>query len=115
MPAGKVIVLNIIYRSDNGKVSLTVENVNDNSDALNIDVMDKRNIGGNCLNNSGLHLKSTGYSKLAINFGPSTVFVVAQTTTITLLIKSLRSIKKKLPVISMIGTSLLRITSQAMI
>ena len=30
--------------------------------------MDNRNIGGNCLTNCGLHLNSTGYDKLAINF-----------------------------------------------
>ena len=35
---------------------------------FNIDVVDYKNIGGNCLDNSGLHLKSTGYGKLAINF-----------------------------------------------
>ena len=67
-PKCKVIVANIIYRSDNGKASLTVKNVNDYLNALNIDVVDKRNIGGNCLNNSGLHLNSSGYGKLATNF-----------------------------------------------
>ena len=67
-PKCKVIAANIIYRSDNGKASLTVKNVNDHLNALNIDVVDKRNIGGNCLNNSGLHLNSTGYGKLAMNF-----------------------------------------------
>ena len=59
---------NLIYRSGNGKASLTVRNVNGHLDALNIDVVDNRNIGGNCFNNSGLHLNSTGYGKLAINF-----------------------------------------------
>ena len=56
-----VIVPNLIYRSDNGKAFLTVKNVNDHLDALNIDVMYNNNIGGNCLSNSGLHLNSTGY------------------------------------------------------
>ena len=55
-------------RSDNGKASVTAQNVNDHLDALNIDVVDNRNIGGNCLNNISLHLNSTGYGKLAINF-----------------------------------------------
>ena len=65
----KVIVSNIIYRSDNGKDFLTVIlNLNDHLDALSIDVVDNRNIGGNCLTNSGLYLNSTGYAKLAINF-----------------------------------------------
>ena len=67
-PTCKVIVSNLIYRSDHGKVSLTVKNVNNHLDALNIDVVDNRNIGGNCFSNSGLHLNSTGYGKLAINF-----------------------------------------------
>ena len=58
----------LIYRSDNGNASLTVKNINDHLDALNIDVVDNRNIGGNCLNDSGLHSNSTGYGKLAINF-----------------------------------------------
>ena len=67
-PKCKVTISNIIYRSDNGKASLTVKTVNDHLEALNIDIVDNRNIGGNCLNNSGLHLNSTGYGKLAINF-----------------------------------------------
>ena len=53
-PKCKVIVSNIIYRSDNGKDFLTVIlNLNDHLDALSIDVVDNRNIGGNCLTNSG--------------------------------------------------------------
>ena len=67
-PTCKVIVTDLIYRSDTGKASLTVKNVNDHLDALNIDAVDNRNIGGNCLNNSGLHLNSTEYGKVAINF-----------------------------------------------
>ena len=67
-PTCKIIVSNLIYRSDNRKASLTVKNVNDHLDALNTDVVDNRNVGGNYLSNSGLHLKSTGYGKLAINF-----------------------------------------------
>ena len=67
-PTCKIIVSNLIYRSDNRKASLTVKNVNDHLDALNTDVADNRNVGGNYLSNSGLHLNSTGYGKLAINF-----------------------------------------------
>ena len=63
-----VIISNIIYRSNNGKASLTLKNVNDHLDALNIDVVDNRNIYRNCLTNSRLHLSNTGYGKLAINF-----------------------------------------------
>ena len=67
-PTCKIIVSNLIYRSDTRKASLTVKNVNDHLDALNTDVVDNRNVGGNYLSNSGLHLNSTGYGKLAINF-----------------------------------------------
>ena len=67
-PTCKIIVSNLIYRSDNRKASLTVKNVNDHLDALNTDVVDNRNVDGNYLSNSGLHLNSTGYGKLAINF-----------------------------------------------
>ena len=54
-PACRVAVSNLIYRSDNGKMLITVKYVNDHLDALNTDVVDNRNIGGNCLNNSGLY------------------------------------------------------------
>ena len=67
-PTGKVIVSNLIYRSDIGKFPLTLKNVNDHVNGLNIDVVDKRNTGGNRLNNGGLHLNITEYGKLAINF-----------------------------------------------
>ena len=66
-PACKVIVLNIIYRSDNGKASFNMRHVKDHMDALNL-VVDNRDIGENYLNNSGLHLNSTKHGKLAINF-----------------------------------------------
>ena len=98
----KVIVSNLIYRSDNGKASLTVKNVNHHLDALNIDVVDNRNTGGNCLNNSGLHLNSI-------------TFVRAQTNMRMFLIKQLSSIKKKLGVRSVIVASPLRVKAQAMI
>ena len=67
-PTCKVIVSNLIYRSDNGKASLTAKNVNGHLHALNIDVVDKKNIGVNYLNNSGLHLNNTGYGKLTIKY-----------------------------------------------
>ena len=67
-PTCKVIVSSSIYQSDDGKASLTVKNVNGHLDALNVYVVDNRNVGENCLNNNVLHLNSTGYGKLAINF-----------------------------------------------
>ena len=103
----KVIVSNLIYRSDNGKASLTVKNVNHHLHALNIDVVDNRNTGGNCLNNSGLHLNS-----ICLN---SITFFRAQTNMRMFLIKQLSSIKKKLGVRSVIVASPLRVKAQAMI
>ena len=103
----KVIVSNLIYRSDNGKASLTVKNVNHHLHALNIDVVDNRNTGGNCLNNSGLHLNS-----ICLN---SITFFRAQTNMRMFLIKQLSSIKKKLGVRSVIVASPLRVKAQAVI
>ena len=67
-PACKVIVSYVVYPSDNGEAYLTVKNVNDHLDALNIDVVDNIHISRNCLKNSGLHLNSTVYGKLVMNF-----------------------------------------------
>ena len=53
--ACKVTVSNLIYRSGNGKMLLNVKYVNDHLDVLNADIVDNRNIGENCLNNSGLY------------------------------------------------------------
>ena len=103
----KVIVSNLIYRSDNGKASLTGKNVNHHLHALNIDVVDNRNTGGNCLNNSGLHLNS-----ICLN---SITFFRAQTNMRMFLIKQLSSIKKKLGVRSVIVASPLKVKAQAMI
>ena len=66
MLAGISVKCNLSIRK--WQSSLTVKNVNDHVEALNIDVVDNRNIGGYCLNNSALHLNRTGYVKLAINF-----------------------------------------------
>ena len=90
-----VILSNIIYRSDNKKASLTVKIVNDHLDAWSIDIADSRNIGGSCLANRGLHLNSTGYDMLVINFIKKmktswcldSLNVIAQTTVRKFLIK----------------------------
>ena len=55
---------NSFYQSDNEKTSQTVENVNGHLDALNINVVHNRYIGGNFLKSSGLCLNSTGYGNL---------------------------------------------------
>ena len=54
-PTCKVTVSNLVYRSDNGKASLTMKNINDYLDAINIDLVGDRNIGRNYLDNSDLH------------------------------------------------------------
>ena len=83
-PTYKVILPNVIYQSENVKASLTFKNVNDHLDALNIEVVDNRNIGGNCLNNSEFVKKWRFSVKID---GPSALFVVVQTTMRSLLTK----------------------------
>ena len=113
-------------RSDNGKASVTAQNVNDHLDALNIDVVDNRNIGGNCLNNISLHLNSTRYGKLAINFikkmrnlsknwWSQDSFCYNPNTYEKVSYKITEFDKEKLGVNSIIVASTLRVKNQAMI
>ena len=107
----KTLLKNCVQHAklDNGKASLTTKNVNDHLDALNLDVLDNRNIYWNCLTNSRLHLSSTRYDD------PPTGFVVTQTTMKTFLITNLSLIKIKLRVNDIIIVSPLRVVSQAII
>ena len=68
LPSAKVVVSNVITRTDNGKAALTVIKLNELLEALEIDVIDNRNIGSEFLNRGGLHLKEQGSGKLAVNF-----------------------------------------------
>ena len=57
----------LITRTDNGKVSLTVIKTNEHLHSLQIDVIDNGNITSNKLNKGQLHLNPRGFGKLAIN------------------------------------------------
>ena len=58
----------LITRTDNGKVSLTVIKTNEHLHSLQIDVIDNGNITSNKLNKGQLHSNPRGFDKLAINF-----------------------------------------------
>ena len=49
LPSAKVVVSNVITRTDNGKAALTVIKLNELLEALEIDVIDNRNIGAEFL------------------------------------------------------------------
>ena len=58
----------LITRTDNGKVSLTVIKTNEHLHSLQIDVIDNGNITSNKLNKGQLYFNPRGFDKLAINF-----------------------------------------------
>ena len=58
----------LITRTDNGKVSLTVIKTYEHLHSLQIDVIDNGNITSIKLNKGQLHLNPRGFDKLAINF-----------------------------------------------
>ena len=64
----EVIIFNVINRTDDGKVSLTVEILNNHFNSLKPDIVDNSTIGKECLGKKGLHFTKRGTGKLAINF-----------------------------------------------
>ena len=68
LPQSNVCISNVIKRTDNGKATLTVNNVNEHLSALQLDIVDNSNINVTGLNRGGLHLNETGTGKLAVNF-----------------------------------------------
>ena len=52
----KIRISNVINRTDDDKASLTVKNLNNHFNSLDLDVMDKSNIGKECLGKKCLHL-----------------------------------------------------------
>ena len=68
LPQCKVIISNVINRTDDGKASLTVENLNNHLNSLKLDIVDNSAIGKECLGKKCLHLTKRGTGKLAINF-----------------------------------------------
>ena len=68
IPQCKVIISNVINRTDDGKVSLIVENLNYHLNSLKLDIVHSSIIGKECLGKKGLHLTKRETGKLAINF-----------------------------------------------
>ena len=64
----KEIISNVINRTDDGKESLTVENLSNHMNSLKLDIVDNSTIGKECLCKKGLYPIKRGTGKLAINF-----------------------------------------------
>ena len=67
LPQSKVIISNVINRTDDGKAFLTVENLNNHLNYLKLDIVDN-NIGKECLGTKRVHLTKRKTGKLVINF-----------------------------------------------
>ena len=52
----QVVVSNIITRTDNGKGHLTIRNIKEHVDAMELDIVNNKNIGANELIKGGMHL-----------------------------------------------------------
>ena len=52
----KIIISNVINRTDDGRASLTVGNLKNHLNFFKLDIVDNTNIGKECLNKKGLHL-----------------------------------------------------------
>ena len=68
LPQCKVIISNVIKRTDYGNASLTVENLNNHLNLLKLDIVDNIIIGKECLCKKDLHLIKGGTDQLTINF-----------------------------------------------
>ena len=69
LPHSKVrISQNVVKRTDDEKVTLTVNKVNEWLSAPQLDIVHNSNINITGLNRGGLHLNETGTGKLAVNF-----------------------------------------------
>ena len=68
LPESNVIISNLITRTDNDKVSLTVSKTKEHLHGLQMDIINNGNITSNKLNKGRLHLNPRGVGKLAINF-----------------------------------------------
>lgn len=59
---------NAIDRTVDGKVSLTIKELNNHFSSLEVNIADNSNIGKECLRREDLHLIERGSGKLLINF-----------------------------------------------
>ena len=64
----KVFISTPALRSDNGKATLTANQLTNHLLQLNIDIVGNRNIISKRLSRKGLHLNESGSRHLAINF-----------------------------------------------
>ena len=62
------MISNVINRADNGKPSLTAENLNNHLNSHKPHVVDNSNTGKECLGKKGLHQSQRRSGKLATNF-----------------------------------------------
>ena len=67
-PECRIIISQPVRRTDNGKATLTLNNLNKLLAELDVDKIDNSNIDVSCLGKRGLHLNSIGTGKLALNF-----------------------------------------------
>lgn len=68
LPHYKIIMPNAIDRTVDGKVSLTIKELNNHFSSLEVNIADNSNIGKECLRREDLHLIERGSGKLLINF-----------------------------------------------
>ena len=64
----RIIISQPVRRTDSGKATLTLNNLNKLLVELDFDKIDNSNIDVSCLGKRGLHLNSIGTGKLALNF-----------------------------------------------
>lgn len=62
-----VCIYNLITKTGDRKVTLTVNKTNQHLSALRFNIIDNLNISVNCLNRNGMYLNGTSMGKLAIN------------------------------------------------
>ena len=68
LPGCKVFISTPALGSDNGKATLTVNQLTNHLIQLNIDIVDNRNIISKHLARKGFHLNESGSNRLAIKF-----------------------------------------------
>ena len=64
----KATISNVINKTDDGKASFTVENLNNHLNSLKLDIIDNSTIGKKFLGKISLYLTKRGTGKLAKNF-----------------------------------------------
>ena len=68
LPHFKIIISNVVYRTDDGKVSPTAKKLNNHLNFLVRDIVDNINIGKECLGKKGLYFIKRGSGEQVINF-----------------------------------------------